>query len=57
MSGPQFFETRAGREFYQGTMPALLRELQRLNELLAAHLELRSEPPTKGERDGRTKED
>jgi hypothetical protein len=57
MSGPQFFETRAGREFYQGTIPALVRELQRLNELLEAHLQLRSEPSTKGERDGCTKED
>jgi hypothetical protein len=57
MSGPQFFETRAGREFYQGTMPALVRELQRLNELLAAHLEIENVPPSKGERDGCTKED
>ena len=34
MSGPQFFQTRMGREFYDRTMLELVRQLQRLNELL-----------------------
>ncbi len=34
MSGPEFFQIRMGREFYERTMPELVRQLQRLNELL-----------------------
>ena len=34
MSGPKFFETRMGQTFYEGTMPRLVRELQRLNDNL-----------------------
>lgn len=37
----QFFQTRMGRQFYEATMPELVKQLQRLNELLeriaAAH--------------------
>ncbi|ADO70356.1 MULTISPECIES: hypothetical protein [Cystobacterineae] len=32
MSGPAFFQTHMGQRFYEGTMPALVRELKRLND-------------------------
>jgi len=32
MAGPEFFQTRMGQVFYEGTMPALVRELKKLNE-------------------------
>ncbi len=34
MSEPQFFQTRMGRQFYEATMPNLVKQLARLNELL-----------------------
>lgn len=34
MAGPEFFQTRMGQVFYEGTMPALVRELKKLNESL-----------------------
>jgi len=34
MAGPEFFQTRMGQVFYEGTMPALVRELKKLNENL-----------------------
>ena len=34
MSEPKFFQTRVGRQFYEATMPNLVRQLARLNELL-----------------------
>ena len=34
MSDVQFFQTRMGRTFYEHTMPELLREIKKLNELL-----------------------
>ena len=34
MSEPQFFQTRMGHRFYEHTMPELVRQLERLNELL-----------------------
>ena len=46
----EFFQTRIGRQFYEGTMPDLVNQLARLNRLLerlvAAH-----------ERDGRRSDD
>ncbi len=45
MSDPRFFQTRMGRTFYEATMPELVRQLTRLNELLerlADHLDRRS---------------
>jgi hypothetical protein len=30
----QFFQTRMGRQFYDHTMPELVRQLERLNDLL-----------------------
>lgn len=35
MSGPQFFQTAMGSRFYEGTMPAIGRELKTLNAGLA----------------------
>ena len=34
MSEPQFFQTKMGRQFYDATMPNLVKQLARLNELL-----------------------
>ncbi|WNZ64007.1 hypothetical protein QEG98_10100 [Myxococcus sp. MxC21-1] len=34
MNGPAFFQTHMGQRFYEGTMPALVRELKRLNDNL-----------------------
>ena len=34
MSDVQFFQTRMGRTFYEHTMPELVREIKKLNELL-----------------------
>ena len=33
-SNPQFFQTRMGRQFYESTMPELVEQIVRLNELL-----------------------
>lgn len=54
MSGPRFDETRTGRTFYEGTMPALVRELARLNgniERLLAVAEGEGTPAEKAEED------
>ena len=34
MSGPEFFQTHMGRQFFEGHVPALLKELRRLNDNL-----------------------
>ncbi len=34
MSEPQFFQTRMGQRFYEHTMPELVRQVTRLNDLL-----------------------
>ena len=34
MSEIPFFKTRMGQQFYDRTMPALVKQLERLNELL-----------------------
>lgn len=39
MSAPQFFETRIGRQYYEVTLPELVRQLHRLNDLLALGVE------------------
>ncbi len=39
MSEIPFYQTRAGRTFYESTMPALVAELARLNDLLAKLVE------------------
>jgi len=35
----QFFQTRMGQRFYESTMPELVKQLTRLNELLASLLD------------------
>ncbi len=39
MSEIPFYQTRAGRQFYESTMPALVAELSRLSDLLAKLVE------------------
>ena len=34
MSDPQFFQTRMGRQHFEVTMPELVRQIHRLNDLL-----------------------
>ncbi len=34
MSEPQFFQTRMGRQYYEATVPNLVRQIARLNDLL-----------------------
>ena len=49
MSDLQFFRTVMGQRFYEGTVPALVRELARLNtnlEKLVEHLERNGQPET-----------
>jgi hypothetical protein len=40
-SGPQFFQTRMGRTFLEGTMPRIARGLERLSDHLAERAEYR----------------
>lgn len=41
MSGPRFFETRMGQQFFEGTMPRLYRAVDRLAQALAGPREYR----------------
>ncbi len=34
MSEPQFFQTRMGKQYYEATLPSLVKQITRLNELL-----------------------
>jgi hypothetical protein len=44
MSGVEFFQTRMGARFFEGTMPKIAEQLERLNDNLEALLEeLRNE--------------
>lgn len=40
MSEVSFYETRLGRQYYEVTLPELVRQLTRLNDLLALGVEL-----------------
>lgn len=40
MNEIQFFQTKIGRQFYEVTMPELVRQLHRMNDLLALGVEL-----------------
>ena len=46
MTETQFHQTRMGQRFYESTMPALVEQLARTNELLARFIEqlARSDP-------------
>lgn len=46
----QFWETKMGRQFFEVTMPELVRQLQRLNDLMALGVE-------QMEQNAKTKED
>ena len=46
MDGVQFFQTRMGKVFYEATMPNLVKQLERLNELLERLLNKRQENPS-----------
>ena len=39
MSGPQFFETRMGQTFYQGTMPRIARSLEKIANVMETKLD------------------
>ena len=34
MNEPQFFQTRMGQQFFERTMPELVKQIARMNELL-----------------------
>lgn len=49
MSGVEFFQTRMGARFFEGTMPKIAEQLERLNDNLEALLEaLRNERRSQG---------
>ncbi len=50
MSETPFFKTRMGHQFYDRTMPALVKQLERLNELLERLVD-RQERTTRSEKD------
>ena len=43
----QFFQTRMGQRFYESTLPELVRQIKRLNDLLEKLLDgsVRDQPP------------
>jgi len=45
MSETPFHQTAMGRDFYERTVPALVREISRLNDLLARLVERQAERP------------
>ena len=45
MSEIQFFQTKMGRQYYEVTMPNLVGEIHRLNDMLALAVELMEENP------------
>ncbi len=51
MSETPFFKTRMGYQFYERTMPALVKQLERLNDLLE-RLVPKIEQETGGRADG-----
>jgi len=58
MSDVQFFQTRMGRQFYEVTMPELVRQVTRLNDLLALAVEqMEEKPKPKDEPDDRPGKD
>jgi len=58
MSEVQFFQTKAGRQFFEVTMPELVRQITRLNDMLALAVELMEEKPKpKDEPDDRPGQD
>ena len=56
MSEVQFYQTKAGRLYYEVTMPELVRQLHRLNDLLALAVEI-ADKQTKDKPDVCTRQD
>ena len=56
MSDIQFFHTKMGRQYYDVTLPNLVREIHRLNDMLALAVEL-MEKKTKDETHDRPGQD
>jgi len=58
MIGPQFFETRMGRAFYEHTVPELVRQPDRLNENIERSQEVAEQPmtPVQGDEHDRDEE-
>ena len=55
MNETPFYLTKSGRQYYEVTMPELVRELHRLNEMFALYVELlekQTVPLPEGDRDG-----
>ena len=50
MNETRFFQTRMGHTFYEHTVPELVRQLERLNELLERLIELQTNAPVKTDR-------
>lgn len=40
MNEIQFYQTKVGRQYYEVTMPELVRQLHRMNDMFASHTEL-----------------
>ena len=40
MNEVPFYQTRMGRQFYEATVPELVRQLTRLNDMFALYVEL-----------------
>jgi hypothetical protein len=57
MSDVQFYQTKAGRQYYEVTMPELVRQLHRLNDLLALAVEIADKQGRRTEPDVRTRQD
>ncbi len=51
MSEPQFFQTRTGRQFYAATIPGLVKQLARLNDLLERLVAVRERQQEKDDAD------
>ena len=47
MSGPQFWKTRAGRTYYEVTLPNLIQQLSRLTDMLALVVEIEEKKQAK----------
>ena len=56
MNEVQFFQTKMGRQYYEVTMPELVRQIHRLNDLLALAVEV-AEKQKKGKQDVRSGQD
>jgi hypothetical protein len=52
MSETPFHQTAMGRDFYERTIPALVREISRLNDILAKLAEQHAERPVGGKSSG-----